>query len=63
MVGDHEGYVHAMDIADGRFIARTRVTSKDIKVEPFVNDGRIYILTRKGVLAALSIERLPDAKS
>lgn len=63
MVGDHEGYVHAMDIADGRFIARTRVTKKDIKVEPFVNDGRVYILTRKGVLAALSIERLAETKS
>lgn len=57
LVGDFEGYLHAMDIADGRFIARTRIGDEGISVAPMVDKDVIYVYTREGVLAALILQR------
>lgn len=57
LVGDYEGYVHAMDIADGRFIARTRVGDEGINVAPVVDKDVIYVYSREGELAALTLQR------
>ena len=63
LVADFEGYVHAMHVTDGRFIARTQIGSEDIKVEPVVNDDKVFVLTRKGTLAALTLNRLELVKT
>lgn len=57
LVGDYEGYLHAMDIADGRFVARTRVGDEGINVAPVVDKDVIYVYSREGELAALTLQR------
>jgi outer membrane protein assembly factor BamB len=58
LVGDFEGYIHAMDIADGRFVARLRVSDAGINVPPLVAEDAIYVLSRDGVLTALKLNPL-----
>jgi outer membrane protein assembly factor BamB len=53
IVGDFEGYVHWMASADGHFVARTRVDSDGILVQPLVVDGRAYVLGNGGEIAVL----------
>ncbi len=58
LVADFEGYLHAMDDADGRFIARTQVSKAGIEVVPQVDEDIIYTLSRDGRLTALTLQRL-----
>lgn len=55
IVGDFEGYVHAMDTADGRFVARSRAAGAGINVPPLVVDDIAYVLGRDGQLTALKL--------
>lgn len=55
VVGDIEGYLHWMDRADGRFVARIRVDSSGILSPPLVHGNTLYVLTRDGELAAYRI--------
>lgn len=57
VVGDFEGYVHLIDIQNGRFTARTRVDSSGISVRPITDFRRLYVLTNNGRLEALEITR------
>lgn len=54
--GDLEGYVHLLSQVDGRFIARTRVDSKGIRVRPLVEGGWMYVYGNSGKLVALTIQ-------
>ena len=56
VVGDVEGYLHAMSRFDGSFVARTRVDTDGILVPPVVDGERILVLSRDGTLAAYSIQ-------
>ncbi len=58
LVGDFEGYVHALDISDGRFIARYKTSDAGINVPPLVVEDTAYILSRDGELTALQLEYL-----
>lgn len=55
-VGDLEGYVHLLSQVDGRFVARTRVDSKGIRVRPLVESGWMYVYGNSGKLVALTIQ-------
>jgi outer membrane protein assembly factor BamB len=55
IVGDFEGYLHAMDTADGRFVARSRAGDGGINVSPLVVDDVAYVLNRDGQLSALKL--------
>ncbi|WP_104204493.1 outer membrane protein assembly factor BamB [Billgrantia saliphila] len=57
VVGDYEGYLHLIDIQDGRFTARTRVDGSGISVRPLTDSRRIYVLANDGRLEALEINR------
>lgn len=57
VVGDFEGYLHLIDVQNGRFSARTRVDSSGISVRPVTDFRRIYVLTNNGRLEALDIRR------
>ncbi|WP_228716860.1 outer membrane protein assembly factor BamB [Billgrantia pellis] len=57
VVGDYEGYLHLIDIQDGRFTARTRVDGSGISVRPLTDFRRIYVLANDGRLEALEINR------
>ncbi|MGR2739404.1 outer membrane protein assembly factor BamB [Billgrantia sp. Q4P2] len=57
VLGDFEGYVHLIDVQNGRFTARTRVDSSGISVRPITDFRRIYVLANSGRLEALEIKR------
>jgi outer membrane protein assembly factor BamB len=58
IVGDFEGYLHALDIGDGRFVARQQMSGAGINVPPLVVEDTAYVLTRDGELTALQLEYL-----
>lgn len=57
VVGDFEGYLHLIDVQDGRFTARTKIDGSGISVRPITDFRRIYVLTNNGRLEALEINR------
>lgn len=57
ILGDFEGYLHALDTADGRFIARARVGDA-VNVAPLIEGNIAYILSADGNLSALQFERI-----
>jgi outer membrane protein assembly factor BamB len=56
IVGDFEGYLHALDSSDGRFIARYHAGDAGINVPPLVVEDTAYVLSRDGELTALQLE-------
>jgi outer membrane protein assembly factor BamB len=56
-VGDLEGYVHFLSLAEGGLLARVRVDSSPIVARPMAwNDGAV-VLTTDGMLALLAPQR------
>lgn len=55
VVGDHEGYVHWLDLSTGRLIGRYRVNSTGVSVPPFTDGRRLYVLGDDGLLEALTV--------
>ncbi|MEN8821407.1 MAG: outer membrane protein assembly factor BamB [Abyssibacter sp.] len=53
VVGDYEGYLHALSPADGRIVGRTRPGRDAILTAPRVQGERLYVLASDGTLAAL----------
>jgi outer membrane protein assembly factor BamB len=56
VVGDLEGYVHALSQEDGSLQARVQIDSTPIEVPPVVFDDVIYVYTSGGKLAAISLD-------
>lgn len=57
VVGDFEGYVHFLSVADGSPVARARVGKGMISGDPRVIAGRLYVQNESGDLAAFSVEQ------
>jgi len=57
VVGDLEGYVHFLSLAEGRFVARVQVDSSPIRARPLALDESAVILTSDGTLALLTPRR------
>ncbi len=57
VVGDFEGYLHLIDIQNGRFTARTRIDSSGISIRPMTDFRRIFVLANNGRLEALELRR------
>lgn len=55
IVGDFEGYLHALARDDGRLVARLRVGRGPITARPLAVAGRLYVLVDDGTLAALTL--------
>ncbi|MEY6432455.1 outer membrane protein assembly factor BamB [Thioalkalicoccus limnaeus] len=55
IVGDFEGYLHALAREDGRLVARLRVGRGPIRARPLAVDGRLYVFGDDGTLAALTL--------
>lgn len=62
IVGDFEGYLHAMDTTDGRFVARYRA-GDGVNVPPLVVDDVAYVLSRDGLLTALKLDFFADSET
>ena len=56
VVGDFEGYLHAVSADDGRLIGRLEIDDTPIQATPVVFNGTIYAYTSGGVLAAIEID-------
>lgn len=55
-VGDFEGYLHLMSQADGHFVARRKIGSGGLRVQPIVVDNMMYVFGNGGKLVALTIK-------
>jgi outer membrane protein assembly factor BamB len=56
VIGDFEGYLHALSQDDGSLVGRVQVDDDPIRATPVVFDGIIYVYTGGGVLAAVAME-------
>jgi outer membrane protein assembly factor BamB len=55
VVGDAEGYLHALSLADGKFAARLDLKEKAIETVTPGSAGVVYVRTRAGKLTALRL--------
>ena len=55
-VGDLDGYLHLLSQVDGRFVARTKIDCKGIRVQPLVVGSWMYVYGNSGKLVALTIK-------
>lgn len=54
VMGDSEGYLHWLNIEDGRFVAQNKVDSSGLRTEPVVVDGKLFIQAKDGTLYAIT---------
>ena len=55
-VGDLDGYLHVLSQVDGRFVARTKIDGKGLRVQPIEVGGWLYVYGNGGKLVALTIK-------
>jgi outer membrane protein assembly factor BamB len=55
VVGDFEGYLHWLDLADGHFLARERAARARIGAAPLVVGENIYVQADDGTVAAYTV--------
>ncbi len=55
VVGDQEGYLHALSREDGSFAARIQVGSSPIQADPVELDGGLLVQTRAGDVYSLTL--------
>jgi outer membrane protein assembly factor BamB len=56
VVGDFEGYLHALSQDDGGLTGRLQIDKTPIETTPVVFDDIIYVYTAGGTLAAVSLD-------
>ena len=56
IVGDFEGYIHALSQVDGHIAARTRVDSSGIQVDLQTFDNKLLVYSNDGKLVAYKLE-------
>ena len=56
VVGDLEGYLHALSKDDGSLVGRVQLDDEPIRAAPVVFDDVLYVYTGGGVLAAVAME-------
>ncbi|MDZ7324471.1 outer membrane protein assembly factor BamB [Kosakonia sacchari] len=54
VTGDSEGYVHWINVEDGRFVAQQKVDSSGFLTEPVVAGAKLLIQAKDGTVYALS---------
>lgn len=55
VVGDYEGYLHALNRDDGRFMARIKLDGSALSAAPVQMDDGMLVQTRKGSVYSLTI--------
>ena len=56
IVGDFEGYLHALSQVDGHFVARVKVDSDGLRSRMLVENKTLYVYSNGGRLAAYQLE-------
>ena len=57
LVGDDDGYLHALAQSDGRFLARHKLGGSGLRSPMLHVDGTVYVLANDGGIEALAIDR------
>jgi outer membrane protein assembly factor BamB len=55
VVGDFDGYLHWLDVADGKFLARARATGDRITSAPLVVGLSLFVQADDGTVAAFAV--------
>lgn len=55
VVGDFEGYLHALSADDGRLVGRLELDDEPILATPVIHDDTLYVYTSSGMLAAVGV--------
>ena len=55
VVGDYEGYVHALSVEDGHFVARIETDDSPILSAPLAMNGGLLVLTHDGGLYSIAL--------
>ncbi|WP_295803250.1 outer membrane protein assembly factor BamB [uncultured Microbulbifer sp.] len=58
VVGDLDGYLHALDPSTGRFVGRERIDRDPIRIPLLADGDLLFALSDDGELVALRLERL-----
>ncbi len=58
VVGDYEGYIYFLDMHDGSIDYKERADSSGIRVQPKVQNGKLYVMAQDG---SLNVYRYADA--
>jgi outer membrane protein assembly factor BamB len=56
VVGDFEGYLHWLDVTDGRFLARERAAGDRICGAPLTVGENLYVQGDDGTIAAFTVQ-------
>lgn len=59
VVGGVQGYVHWLDVSDGKLAARVRLSKDPIRARPVVNGDTVYVEDVEGRVAAYRISSSP----
>ena len=54
VVGDSEGYLHWLNVEDGRFVAQQKVDSSGFLTEPVSADGKLLIQAKDGTVYSIT---------
>ncbi|MDU7620279.1 MAG: outer membrane protein assembly factor BamB [Escherichia coli] len=54
VVGDSEGYLHWINVEDGRFVAQQKVDSSGFQTEPVAADGKLLIQAKDGTVYSIT---------
>ncbi|NDE35485.1 MAG: outer membrane protein assembly factor BamB, partial [Gammaproteobacteria bacterium] len=55
VVGDFEGYLHALSADDGRLVGRLEIDNEPILAPPVFHEETLFVYSSSGVLAAIGI--------
>lgn len=55
VVGDFEGYLHFIDRSNGQIVGRVQIDSSGLFSQPLVVDDKIYLQTRDGKIATVTL--------
>ena len=56
VLGDFEGYLHALSADDGSLVGRLQLDDEPIRAAPVVHNDTLFVYTSGGVLAAIGID-------
>ena len=54
VVGDSEGYLHWINVEDGRFVAQQKVDSSGFQTETVAADGKLLIQAKDGTVYSIT---------
>jgi len=60
LTADYEGYVHVLNVSDGKLVGRLKVSASAITSAPVLSEGLIYVQNTEGEVIALRLGALVE---